>query len=201
MTSRLAVMAAGLSALAVSACDELPEWQDPSQGAVAACEEIVKAQLMSPSSYKRVRATYSPGVAMTLEYYKMSQDKRYNPNCPDGFCEEAQRFGMYGGAQIDLQSQGMKRPTRKQIESHIQKLYEQGFARLQNRPADQQKIAFAQIEFDAQNQYGAMIRGMHNCMFAPKTGEKYEPTDAFGTSEEANLSWIAAGSLGNVDVK
>lgn len=169
--------------------------------AVAACEEIVKARLVSPSSYKRVRATYSPGVEMALPLYRLSIDKSYNPSCGDGFCEDAQRFTMVGAARMMLQEEGIKRPTKKQAEARIERIYRDGFANLRNKPADQRKVALTRIEFDTQNSYGALLRQVQSCMFAPKRGATYEPTDAFSTSYDAELSWSLAGSADNVEVR
>lgn len=189
-----------MASVALLGCDQLAAARDPSHGAVAACEEIAKARLVSPSSYKLVRATYSPGMEMPMPLYRLSVDKSYNPNCGDGFCEDAQRFTMVAAARMMLQEEGIKQPSEKQTKARIERIYREGFANLQDKPVDQRKVALTRIEFDAQNSYGALIRQEQSCMFAPKRGAIYEPTDAFGTSQDAELSWLMAGSADSVEL-
>jgi hypothetical protein len=201
MSTKAVWMPVALLVFSLSGCDSLPAFNDPSHGAVAACEEVLKTRLVAPASYKRISAVYSPGGELTLPLYQLSKEKDYNPYCADGFCAEATEFGIRAAARIALQEKGIKNPTRKQMEAHTAKMYRMGFENLQNKPIEERQIVFVQITYDAQNRFGALIRESENCMFSPKEGDKYETSNLFGTSEEASGIWAAFGWAGNVEIK
>lgn len=166
----------------LSACDYLPgiAMTDESHGALAACEEVVKTSLRSPSTYQRISAEFTLGQPLTFEEYVSYQETK---GCPQAQTDPreclANNLALGYGATVDFTHPSSTKQVRPFSRAARTAYLRHLFGRYQARPPEQQETAFVQIEYDAVNAYNAPIRSTHICRFGPRMGERYSSGDMF----------------------
>jgi hypothetical protein len=174
------VISVGAAAYAAWAVGLLDKLTDNSHGAIAACEDNIKASLAAPSTYRRVRVEYHQQPPLTLEEFTAYQRTTY---CGLGDlyepCTDANAITIaYGGQQI-LAQRGIRRPTASQRQQARAEWISQIFAVLNRRPAAERQTATVFVEFDAQNAFGAPIRDLRSCRFGPIHSDGFHKGDIF----------------------
>lgn len=144
----LAILSASLL---LSGCRDLNIGKrDGSHGAIAACEEVVKEQLVSPSTYKRVKAYYDSAPAMTHDEAENADELKDEQA---GISPEIIAFSR---------AVVRGRNAKEKKEYNDAKLQHDERAK-RNEPQD--RTAYVTIEYDAQNRFGAMLRSLTACRF------------------------------------
>jgi len=153
---------------------------DGSHGAIAACEEAVKEQMVSPSSYKRIWAGYSSTPAMNAKDLEAARKIQSDQACPD--C--APEVNAFYGSLMDRNKYPPEmRATVDRILADGVKWRKETDAKAK-RNAPQDRTARVTIEYDAQNNFGAMLRKFVSCRFdAIDTDGRYNRSDVLFTSE------------------
>ncbi len=170
------------SCLAAAGCDKAKElFSDQSNGAIAICEKYVQANLQSPSSYKRVKATYSFEQPFSLADFKKFQRT--------SFCGSGEYWMPCTRVNDDMISMGMgelgaklgigHHPTRKQRRYVEAQYWKDEFEAFRARKRDTPRPATAIITYDAQNAYGVALRDIKVCNFSPIVGTDYRPGDMY----------------------
>jgi hypothetical protein len=153
---------------------------DNSHGAIAACEGNIKAGLIAPSTYHRIRADYHEQPPLSLEEYTAYERTQY---CGLGDLFEPCTYAnagaiAYAGQQI-LERRGVQRPTARERDEARAESIRANFATLNRRPAAARQTATVFIEFDAQNAFGAPIRNTRMCRFGPMLSDGFHKGDLF----------------------
>jgi hypothetical protein len=185
MSKRIQVVAAcavcvGAAAYASWASGLLEPLTDKSHGAIAACEGNIKAGLVAPSTYQRIRADYHEQPPLTLDLYAAYERTKYC-GLSDLFepCTDANLIAIaYAGEQI-LRARGIRRPTARQRDQARAESIRNNFSALNRLPSEQRRSARVSVEFDAQNAYGAPIRTLRSCRFGPMRFGRFQKGDIF----------------------
>lgn len=132
---------------------------DKSHGAIDACEEQISDQLISPASYKRVWADYTPRSALTSAEYRELDRRRanidsYSQRLVDAYTDELDRSikrKAKRGGLTDVEQ--MVVDGRRQTDARAAR----------NDPAD--RTGFVTLQYDSDNRFGATLRSFAICRF------------------------------------
>lgn len=173
---------------------------DSSNGAIPACEEETKANLVAPTSFKLIWSEYTSRAPMTLDEENQLRKSRASSNPQGTGAQIAQAYSDYidrEGPKLARRlqagksmSEGDKRDAQQWIDGEKSKAdYAARVAK--NLPEDQS--AFVILEYDAQNSYGALVRNFAMCRFgAIGSDGQFERRDILLSGEVDNNTGQAA---------
>jgi hypothetical protein len=143
------------------ACDRLPFLVSAEESATKACEQRLKTDLKSPSSYKRLWSTFTPGDPVTkADMMEMWEADR----------KQAAKEGNDAEALADAMIlRCMKNPKRADC-AEITKTTE---------TALQRDTAFVLIEYEAANAFNARLPGFFSCRVYVDDRGKYADGGVF----------------------
>lgn len=190
-TLRAKIMLTSVMAFALPGCGKVP-FADESYGAIAACEEKLTKGLVSPSSYKRISATYNTTEFSFNDFWEKEGGDACRPYT-DGVCDDTTKLVRAMAAKNWLLSkkdikagkdtsntfsQNMDKPfpkstTKQKLQAdreYMEWSYDSGYGKgkPQRHPA-----AIVSIEYDAVNSFNAPLRSTQICRFPPTGNEKY----------------------------
>ena len=160
--------------LALTACDRLPFLVSAEESATRACEERLKGDLTSPSSYTRVWSSFKPAGPVTKEeeIEKFETDRL-----------RALRAGDDATAISSFYIENcLKHPSK-----------ECGMLNVEDSPA--QKTAFVLIEYEAANAFNAKLPGYFTCRMTVREDDIYEQANVFTSGPVSKLQGDRLKSL------
>lgn len=162
--------------------DQIRSLIDPTDGALAACEENLTGQLKSPSSYKRIDYKFfeNPN-GMKIEGFKQFQQthlKTADPALGDARDLAERRIDDLA-MEINL-GKPLSRITHEERQKWLDDKLSRDFTIFQAE-RDTRRTASVFITYEAENSYGASLKDIHECNFAsPKTEVgKYTTDDLY----------------------
>ncbi|WP_156347447.1 MULTISPECIES: hypothetical protein [unclassified Sphingomonas] len=196
-TSYATTMRTSLVAIALSGCGKVP-FTDESFGAIAACEEKLTKGLVSPSSYKRISATYNTTDFSFEDYWEKQGGDACRPYT-DGECEDTTKLLRAMSAKnwllskndikagkdtIQIFDQNMYKPfpkstTKQKLRAdreYLEWSYNLGYGK--GKP-EKHPAAIVSIKYDAVNSFNAPLRSTQICRFPPTRDEKYSTYDIY----------------------
>lgn len=148
--------------------DQIHHLIDPTNGALAACEENLKTQLKSPSSYKRIDYKffeYPSG--MTIDGFKQFQKTHFTT--ADPVLGEARGLSQGYIDQLAMEM-SLRKPLSKITDHDRQKWLDDKLKRdfnLFQAVRNNTRTASVFVTYEAENSYGASLKNIHECNFAP----------------------------------
>lgn len=151
--------------------------------AIDVCRANEKASLVSPSSYSEVKITTSDQEAFSYEEFRQAK----LTSCVAEPCtfNERRSSSLINGLVImhsvveDLKQQGVKKPSmaqKKELENRILRSeYDQFISKREVDPTSLEVF----IEYDAENSFGASLRKLAYCRFAPRLTGPYSIRDMY----------------------
>lgn len=162
--------------------DQIRHLIDPTDGALAACEDNLKARLKSPSSYKRIEYKFfeNPN-GMGIEGFKQFQKTHFRTSDP--VLGEGRDLAERRIDELAMEI-SLGKPLSKISDDDRQKWLEDNLKRdfsLFQAVRDTTRTASVFITYEAENSFGASLKDIHECNFAPPKTEvgKYTPDDLY----------------------
>jgi hypothetical protein len=145
----------------LASCDRLPFGVSAEESATRACEERLKGDLTSPSSYRRVWSSFTPAAPATKaeEIEKDEADR-----------VRALRSGDDGAAIIATFDRNRLQHPNKEC----------GFSYDQSPHPN---TAFVLVQYEAGNAFNAQLPGYFTCRMTSRDDGKYTLADVFTASE------------------
>ena len=144
--------------LLLMSCDRLPLAPKTEENATRACEERLKGELTSPSSYRRIWFSFTPG-APTTKQEEIDRDEADRLR--------ARRSGDDTGAIIATYQRNCLQHPSKDCGALV---------------FEPQKSAYVVIQYEAANNFNAMLPGYYTCRMTMPGDAKYNVNNVFTAS-------------------
>lgn len=157
---------------------------DQSNGAIAACEQLLVNELKAPSTYKRTQVRFIPAPPLTeaqatayfaskgcpadatsldscLHLQQISQGYLANVALAGKLTDDPASF-------VDLPTVDRRKFSRKEVKVAEEKAKQWQLRNLNRGKADGGSTAYVSIQYDAANAFGTPIRSEKICHFGPR---------------------------------